>query len=584
MASHAEKNETKPRLAKDEVEILENHFRACNKPNSQVKRQLAEQFGVEPARINNWFQNRRAKAKQERKQLDYDLRQAGDLTYSRPQSPDDYREETYDDQFEAPLEQSLQLPILSGPPPAPVASYHPRYENPSAASMHSLQRTIQEAEAAAHRGDFDEYQTQAIDASFSEAFFTPTFPTGDHAHFSATTSAPSLAYDERTYHDESAQPMTASTRQNFFIDAPPEEGRGDAMRRPFPSQMFGHDGFPATTYQSHVLMPVQPLNEVASQEGNDMRFKSPPPPTDLAGRRSKPRPAALGTTSLREHINIGPRSVSSNDVPKRLNYSPLGSPMRRIQSNGGGLNVIGGRIQKIGPPQRSPLVKTFATNCDVYFQDPAQCLIQMPHTAGASFNQEFPPTPSSPYAKTHVSRSISDASSPGGSEPSYILNHGGFDLTEEISNIASPPETPHNPLASSQWAFDVPDEPLHTPSFGIFGPEASMPIAQPQYVSPLSAGMSVSQPATPALDGFNGYLYQSTSSHYDFPVEQQGVEYHFPDGPGLPYGLSVSTGSSPNSHAGAKNYTFSNLTPETLKEQQKRMDEREKTPVARARV
>lgn len=52
VTSHGEKNETKPRLAKDEVEILENHFRACNKPNSQLKRELAEQFGVEPARIN----------------------------------------------------------------------------------------------------------------------------------------------------------------------------------------------------------------------------------------------------------------------------------------------------------------------------------------------------------------------------------------------------------------------------------------------------------------------------------------------------------------------------------------------------
>lgn len=45
-------NETKPRLGKDEVEILEREFQANPKPTTQTKRQFAEDMGVDLARIN----------------------------------------------------------------------------------------------------------------------------------------------------------------------------------------------------------------------------------------------------------------------------------------------------------------------------------------------------------------------------------------------------------------------------------------------------------------------------------------------------------------------------------------------------
>jgi len=44
--------EPKPRLAKDEVELLEREFSKNQKPNSSTKRELAEQMGVEVPRIN----------------------------------------------------------------------------------------------------------------------------------------------------------------------------------------------------------------------------------------------------------------------------------------------------------------------------------------------------------------------------------------------------------------------------------------------------------------------------------------------------------------------------------------------------
>jgi hypothetical protein len=48
----AKTNETKPRLGKDEVDILEREFRQNPKPTTKVKREFAREMGVELPRIN----------------------------------------------------------------------------------------------------------------------------------------------------------------------------------------------------------------------------------------------------------------------------------------------------------------------------------------------------------------------------------------------------------------------------------------------------------------------------------------------------------------------------------------------------
>jgi hypothetical protein len=53
MGNHnGDKSETKPRLSKGEVEVLERQFQEQHKPTSNTKRQLAERFHVDVARIN----------------------------------------------------------------------------------------------------------------------------------------------------------------------------------------------------------------------------------------------------------------------------------------------------------------------------------------------------------------------------------------------------------------------------------------------------------------------------------------------------------------------------------------------------
>jgi len=48
----ANKTDSKPRLSKEEVDKLEAEFQKNNKPNSSLKKGLAEQLGVDVARIN----------------------------------------------------------------------------------------------------------------------------------------------------------------------------------------------------------------------------------------------------------------------------------------------------------------------------------------------------------------------------------------------------------------------------------------------------------------------------------------------------------------------------------------------------
>lgn len=78
----------RPRISKEEVKILEAAFKTNPKPTTQTRRQFANDFGVDLARISvsghdmkgltctnseqNWFQNRRAKCEQERKQAFYE--------------------------------------------------------------------------------------------------------------------------------------------------------------------------------------------------------------------------------------------------------------------------------------------------------------------------------------------------------------------------------------------------------------------------------------------------------------------------------------------------------------------------------
>jgi hypothetical protein len=55
------------RISEKEFKVLEETFQNNPKPGLAVRQSLAQQFGMTPRSVEIWFQNRRAKAKQEGK-------------------------------------------------------------------------------------------------------------------------------------------------------------------------------------------------------------------------------------------------------------------------------------------------------------------------------------------------------------------------------------------------------------------------------------------------------------------------------------------------------------------------------------
>jgi hypothetical protein len=81
--------DVKPRLTKEQHDILERHFQQQSKPTTSTKKGFADALGVPLDKINNWFQNRRAKVKQDlKKQLNaYAMYQASMAQHTQQYLP-----------------------------------------------------------------------------------------------------------------------------------------------------------------------------------------------------------------------------------------------------------------------------------------------------------------------------------------------------------------------------------------------------------------------------------------------------------------------------------------------------------------
>ena len=631
MPNHQSKtNETKPRLGKEEVEILEREFKRNPKPTTATKKGFAEDMGVELARINvcwtqfihktqlliasqNWFQNRRAKRKQEKKQEAYEAGQAQDaLAYSEPSSPENFYGSSYfPDGNQLPLQHGATFPLLSGPPP-PVASYNPQYPDPSIASMESLRRTMAAAQAASQHEDFIGQFQAAHDpiTNFEEALHATT--SDDHAQFPmgniVVPFEESNGFYDSTYQNALYSPVnqclvepehlrnpdqTATPFHNFSAPSGGDPN-GPHLLASYPSQMLpsqSHDGLSSLPHESNASQTPEDSNsstlsvgfkyEVAESEAPpapSIPFKSPPPPTDLASRRKKAvKPAALSADTLSVRPPLGPRTVSHAEGFRRPSDSPISSPMRRIVSAGGNRSVVSGRVGKSGveSAQRSPININGFSDARAFMEHNYHTTRHPPSlTASSSLNSSLaPPTPMSPQEReiSLVKRKGSRSSaSPAENSMNFVFNGGvpGCFTSIEDQNLASPPETPQAHMGihsmgngwpttvdfqDKQWHFEVPDEPLYTPAHDSFGIELHMP--QPSYLS------SLSQPATPAFGQFNPtFMFGSESPQYktespQYQLSSQSTsEYSFPDSH-YPGGM-VST--SPMTKQ--KTFQFSNTT------------------------
>lgn len=526
----------------------------------------------------NWFQNRRAKRKQEKKQEAYEAGQAQEvLAYSEPSSPDNFYGSSYfSDSNLLPLQHAATFPMMSGPPP-PVASYNPQYTDPPSASMESLHRTMAAAQAASQHHEFAGQFEEEHDSmtNFGGALLHATsnddraqFPAGDGlSHFEENHGFSSYdsTYSNTLYSSSSQQlpePQHLSTADQtptpFHNYSAPSGGdtSGTHVLASFPSQLLpsqSHDGLPSQPQENNDSKSPEETNgsslsigfkyDVAESESSNspppppstIPFKSPPPPTDLASRRKKAvKPAALTALTadpLRGRPSLGPRTVSHAEGFRRPSDSPISSPMRRVISAGGNRSVVSGRVAKSGieSAQRSPINTNGFADARSFMEHNYHTTRHPPSlTAGSSLNSSLaPPTPMSPRERemTLVKRDGSrSTASPVENGMNFVFNTGvpGCFTSIEDQNLASPPETPQAHMAihpvGNGWptAVDFQDKQWHyeVPDEPLYTPAQDSFSIELQMPQP-SYLSSLSQPVTPAFGQFNpNFMFGSESPQY----------------------------------------------------------------------
>ncbi|KAF7950788.1 uncharacterized protein EAE97_002340 [Botrytis byssoidea] len=602
MATGQKTNETKPRLGKDEVDILEFEFNKNPKPTTQTKRGYADTMGVELSRINNWFQNRRAKRKQEKKTEAYEAGQAREAlgySVSAPSSPD-FPQSNYNIDYPMVPQQSSSMSFpTSGPPPA-TAPYNPQYADPTNASMQSLQRAMASAQPVNQNGEFsgnfnvhhnDPLQlANMLGMGETSDLDRAPFPTANAFDYDGSFNF-QPAFNQNIF-DEPEQLEPFGTGESGHTPTAFNTFSDDSTTRSLSTVSASSQPFTgAVTYRPAKIPSVDDTSDETSLQfssppPSSRSFKSPRPPTDIVARRKKVqvKPAALGTDTMRSRPPMGPRTVSNVDGFRRQVASPLPSPMRRIVSAGG--NVLTGRIQKPGieSAQRSPINIHGFENASSFMEQNYHMINQPSLTAGSSLTSSLaPPTPMSPRERQMTLKRENSSSHEDDLNFMFDLSssHDGLPTLIDPNQITdqTPPETPQASLVLQQtntsgwpnniehnnteqhWNYDIPDEPLYTPSHDHFAAELSMP--QPSYAS---------QPVTPAFGSFNqggpllGNGHDSPQFNNNasplYTLSNGGsAEYSFPHDALAQFSNIGLVGSSPTMTTKQKQYQFSNVTP-----------------------
>ncbi|TKA81463.1 hypothetical protein B0A55_02924 [Friedmanniomyces simplex] len=406
----------KPRLTKGQHEMLEAEYLKQNKPSTSTKKGFAEALGVSLDKVNNWFQNRRAKSKQDAKKaagaysLFHAQQQSNQLNFSdsevspaypasdyfsmMQQSASDDRA-TFGHEFSEAQNypghrQYNRLPYNAGssavgqPPDLGIPSQMPQdmFDSPQELNRRTL--TQEQFDAFAHNagsmgvsGGYDVFQSdfsgnqdvlnqvfpelQDGDKEEQHAYAYPsivpppmssrdstipssvsdqslaTFPSSSSVRDSGAMSSASSewadsrsssvseVYQEDPFAHSHAVHHPAGTTSQWKpgqsvpvdVNALTEQFRQVAQaRQASPQQYHTHEqplAWPAdNAYERRLSQTSSMLAQSMSHVGlhtpqpqQHAAFKSPAPPANIAARRQRPRPAALGIASMRSQSYSG---------------------------------------------------------------------------------------------------------------------------------------------------------------------------------------------------------------------------------------------------------------------------------------
>ncbi|KAL6717968.1 hypothetical protein ACLMJK_004053 [Lecanora helva] len=393
-----------PRLTSEQLVILEDQFSKNYKPNTEHKRVLADSMGVEYAKVNNWFQNRRAKAKQETQARQRADRSHHDSHAAFVTPSFDYRRASAS-QGSVHFSSPEQAPVTSdsmGPQSDPELDdmYHPFSTFTSFPSSQILDMApLQLDTAAATIAPFG----QLSPPDFGDEFKNPSHTVQEiypEERLPQQASVAPSGVPAAPNHDWQNPPMYHGLLGDQFVGNPSMQSFGTSLseeseqtklitppQEASPLSGFNQSAFQHDRHASNSSDLVEDLNTVHIQPPQaDLGIKRPsvsapqpngsiltglptpdvspdtvapnlPLPTarDIAARRKRPRPAALQPEANRSASYAGPATLSPH-----LRPSPPGSgkisPVRRIRSTGNNTNVLDGRIKKPGTAtaQRSP--------------------------------------------------------------------------------------------------------------------------------------------------------------------------------------------------------------------------------------
>ncbi|CCU81893.1 hypothetical protein BGHDH14_bgh05591 [Blumeria hordei DH14] len=531
--------ETKPRLGKDEVATLEREFRRNSKPSTETKIAYATQMKVDLPRINNWFQNRRAKRRQER--IEREEKALIDISQQNPveavdiqclnQLPSESLTNSIDTVASGtshPLQYFSNLSIESNNAllgtnqhmyitSTPITAQYPIDDGETSFTLDNT--FLPEVIDCDSSNQFVETLSYGFDnTNFKDAvtYLTtqlvpksqPIINVGDQG---TSTDSTHLIFGENNLHSQS--PASIQSPMAFLG----HENNQDILREEQMGQTIDEittpdfiDGI-VPTGNCHAPF-TDSLENTMCNTGATLHNQGPlpapvnvpfipRPPSNIASRRKKvqQRPAALIPDTTDSYGTVGPRTASQVERFHRPRESPLTSPMRRIVSAGGNRAVASGRVQKPGSElsQRSPISLCGYEKMNRYVENSHQNFRNCPPLSCTSpQSSSFAPlTPLSAKDMSLVNwDSANSTLSPTVTSPDNNFSVNGTNpfipFEAGNQNLASPVSCYFHPLAQTPRDFNFGSEFSEKSTFagqndGFFNTYQTTPFVYPPGQSPL---------------------------------------------------------------------------------------------------
>lgn len=415
------------------------------------------------------------------------------------------------------------------------------------------------------RLDFDFSFDQV--GQFTQAPFSSSAPP-EHGSF-LMSSATGVSDFPLPLFDNNQTPVAAYNEEQFCAQLLDEQSlifpmQSESALEPslgsFPLQLLGthqqQDNYPLMSNSASAAKPVQ--------TDMMMRFKAPPPATDLASRRSKRRPAPIGTDAIKDRSTSGVRTPLTAAPPRRVTKSP-GTTIRRV-SSAGALKTQGAyRVTKSSAHlAQSPLRQDFDFGNLSGMN--GQVNVISPNNAGLA-----PPTPRSPNGKFYMEDHGNQSTAALEYHAEQIALMNGNFWNHDFYQF-SPPETPghHSSNGGSSWGYDVSDNALNTPSFGGFPAD------------PFSLQMHQQNTTPSYVSSSGGFPLGSLNGQGDLGVQSNGQSStldFFAEATPLSAFVSPQTSNSSvsplssNDNPGFHNNTFEQRTAEGKNQIQFRWDQ-----------